>query len=244
MKTFVTSLLAVLCLICSLQSYAEDTVKQARWYQVNLTFFQQKSDHSIDEVFDYSHIDLNMSDIIRLYDNQQLSIADSSMNALLALHHENVNSNGFSLQNIASDWNDILEKLDPIKQPILYNAQWVQPVYASDFSLPIYFESSQQIHGISALKGLLKLHVSRFLHTELLFQFMPKQASSANDLISLQQNRRMRSKEVHYIDHPYIGVLVRIIPKENPLTPNELPNETDIPSSSDHEEESVLNTRL
>lgn len=223
---------------------AEEAVKNARWYQVNLTFFQQKPDHSIDEAFDYNHIEINMSDVIHLFGNEQMPLADSSMNAMLALHHENVNSNGFTLQNIASDWNEILEKLDPAKQPILYNAQWIQPVYASDYSLPIYFESSQQIHGVSALKGLLKLHISRFLHTDLAFQFMPKQATSANDLISLQQNRRMRSKEIHYIDHPYIGVLVRIIPKENPLTPSELPTDSEESLSPSHEEESVLNTRL
>jgi hypothetical protein len=35
--------------------------------------------------------------------------------------------------------------------------------------------------------------------------------------VALQQDRRMRSQELHYIDHPLIGLLVKITPYEFPL---------------------------
>lgn len=37
-------------------------------------------------------------------------------------------------------------------------------------------------------------------------------------IIAMQQKRRMRSKEIHYIDHPAIGILMYIIPYELPET--------------------------
>ncbi|MCK4704001.1 MAG: hypothetical protein KAT90_00855, partial [Gammaproteobacteria bacterium] len=42
-----------------------------------------------------------------------------------------------------------------------------------------------------------------------------------NNLISnpsypLQAHRRMRSKELHYIDHPLIGILIQINPVKKP----------------------------
>ena len=30
--------------------------------------------------------------------------------------------------------------------------------------------------------------------------------------VLMQQNRRMRSEEVHYLDHPMLGVLARVVP--------------------------------
>ena len=34
----------------------------------------------------------------------------------------------------------------------------------------------------------------------------------ANEVIVLEQSRRMRSQELHYIDHPRLGILIKIIP--------------------------------
>lgn len=42
-----------------------------------------------------------------------------------------------------------------------------------------------------------------------------------NQSIVLQQQRRMRSKELHYIDHPVLGVLIHITPYEAPEKPAE-----------------------
>jgi len=38
-----------------------------------------------------------------------------------------------------------------------------------------------------------------------------------SETITLQQKRRMRSSELHYIDHPRVGLLIKITPYEGPL---------------------------
>lgn len=39
-----------------------------------------------------------------------------------------------------------------------------------------------------------------------------------NDLIRVQGNLRMRSKEVHYLDHPKVGMIIQFLPYEPPAT--------------------------
>ena len=204
-------------------SYAENE-KKARWYQINLTLFQQKPDSSLDETFNFSELKLDMADAIQLHNDNTFTQASSGMNATLALHHENANGQAFTKQNIAADWQQYLEKLDPVSQPILYNSQWTQAVYDQPNSLPIYFESSLQRLGQPQLKGVIELHVSRYLHSKIDLQYIPEKARHLGETISLQQKRRMRSKEIHYLDHPLVGALIRIIPADHPLDVQALKN--------------------
>ncbi len=46
-------------------------------------------------------------------------------------------------------------------------------------------------------------------------------------ITTMQQKRRMRSKEIHYIDHPVIGILIYILPYELPETEPESEAEID-----------------
>ncbi len=231
-------LLICLMLITSF-SHSETTQKKARWYQINLTFFQQKPDSSLDEDFSFNELTLDMADTIQLNNDNTFTLANSGMNAAMALHHENVNGQAFTKQNISADWQEYLEKLDPVSQPILYNTQWTQAVYDQPNSLPIYFESSSTMLGQPQLKGVIELHVSRYLHSKLDLQFIPKDARNLGETISLQQKRRMRSKEIHYLDHPYLAALIRIIPAEHPLDVKAREhNKNEAPL------ESALNTKL
>lgn len=220
---------------------AEDPVKKARWYKVNLTLFKQKHDSSLDESFKFEPLDLAVSDIIQLHTDDTFTVSNSGINAPLALNHENANNKAFSLQNISDDWTQILSKLDPVNQPILYNAQWEQPVYDKQFTAPIYIESSTLHLGQPQLKGLFHLHVSRYLHSKFELQYLPKKSTTTADTLSIQQSRRMRSKELHYIDHPSVGALIRILPVPHPLAPQEAPPADALPEGA---EESVLSTRL
>lgn len=237
------SILMIAIVSFSGMAHAEDPVKKARWYKINLTLFQQKHDSSLDESFKFEPLEMVYSDIIQLHDEDTYNIATSGINASLALSHENANNTAFSLQNISDEWTELLNKLDPVNQPILYNAQWIQPVYDKQFTAPIYIESSAIHLGQPQLKGLFHLHVSRYLHSALELQYLPKKASSLSDTLSVKQSRRMRSKELHYIDHPAIGALIKIIPVEHPLTPMEAPQEP-VNGLPEGAEESVLSTRL
>jgi len=46
-------------------------------------------------------------------------------------------------------------------------------------------------------------------------------------ITTLRQQRRMRSEEVHYIDHPELGIIVKLIPYEVALPPTVEPEDTD-----------------
>ena len=79
------------------------------------------------------------------------------------------------------------------------------------------------------LEGLIKVILSRYLHVETDIVFRPRREELQEDIFSLelldqidqpvvyrlnQTRRRMRSRELHYLDNPVIGMLVLITPYE------------------------------
>ena len=89
----------------------------------------------------------------------------------------------------------------------------------------------------SILEGLLRVTLARYLHleAELTYQEkLPEVVNSNNPFSELdfeserskiekqgiihlkQDRRRIRSNELHYLDHPVLGMLVRITPYEKP----------------------------
>ncbi len=93
-----------------------------------------------------------------------------------------------------------------------------------------------------SLEGTIRVSVNRYLHVEFDLLRRRKQSapyssyeqsfgdslipkSQAYSLYRMQDMRRMRSGELHYIDHPLMGVLIKITPYElpepTPITPVE-----------------------
>ncbi len=71
----------------------------------------------------------------------------------------------------------------------------------------------------------LKLADSRSSVTTSLYQSdneMVVQETEVNTIFKLQHSRKMRSRELHYIDHPRIGILAYITPIEIPETATDL----------------------
>jgi hypothetical protein len=79
------------------------------------------------------------------------------------------------------------------------------------------------------LEGTIKVILSRYLHIETDIVFRPQREVLQDDIYSLelldkvdqpvvyrhnQIRRRMRSREIHYLDNPVIGMLVLITPYE------------------------------
>jgi hypothetical protein len=82
--------------------------------------------------------------------------------------------------------------------------------------------------------GLVRVSVERYLHLDLNLRLhLRATTTEATSLeygvpeIRLRQRRRMRSKELHYFDHPRFGVIALITPYEAV----EVPPETDIPAN-------------
>lgn len=77
-------------------------------------------------------------------------------------------------------------------------------------------ESSDITTEARELQGALRFHLSRYLHLEPLLWYGSDTDSGQRIWVRIDQNRRMRSEELHYLDHPLFGLLVRITPWKHP----------------------------
>lgn len=65
----------------------------------------------------------------------------------------------------------------------------------------------------STVNGSIRVHLGRFLHMQTQLAFTDEQTGQS---FRLSQSRKMRSRELHYIDNPRFGILTRILPIEEP----------------------------
>ena len=95
-------------------------------------------------------------------------------------------------------------------------------------------ENQQRLATPSILEGILRVTLARYLHLEAELSLREKQPELSGEnpfeildtntsapvtekqgIIHLkQQRRRIRSKELHYLDHPVLGILLLITPYE------------------------------
>ena len=63
----------------------------------------------------------------------------------------------------------------------------------------------------STINGLITVHLGRFLHMDAQLVYTDTETQQS---FRLSQSRKMRSRELHYIDNPRFGILTRILPIE------------------------------
>jgi hypothetical protein len=86
---------------------------------------------------------------------------------------------------------------------------------------------------LNELDGSVKLVLGRYLHiyTDLIFRkpvIVERLDEETQELtetqtlfdIPIQSHRRMRSRELHYIDHPMAGILIEVTPLEGDKEPS------------------------
>lgn len=123
---------------------------------------------------------------------------------------------------------------------VLYHQAWRQTIYAR--KTHIFISGGKSIGGHQELEGSIALSVGQYLKIQTnlwLSQFAPAGTNvtevwpslpqlpfadtGASDktqdylikrIVKVAQERSMRSNEVHYIDHPLLGIVVKIIPYE------------------------------
>ena len=72
-----------------------------------------------------------------------------------------------------------------------------------------------------AVAEILRVRLGRFLHVESRLVYHDVEEGRSYRLF---ESRKMRSRELHYIDNPRFGILTRIVPVENTATEAELDN--------------------
>lgn len=115
---------------------------------------------------------------------------------------------------------------------ILYHGAWIQHIGSRNQVVPVHIKGGQSFsEGSNEIEGTLKASVSRYLHVDadLIFQKSVKVASQSGSgmfriggnegdgsaqmhSFRLKQSHKMRSNELHYMDHPLFGALVLITP--------------------------------
>ena len=103
----------------------------------------------------------------------------------------------------------------------LAHLAWRQAVPGRQRVKPVALPNAGNNPNKAYVDGLVRVAVERYLHLDL---HLPASAAAATlpeaeseygvPEIRLRQQRRMRSKELHYFDHPRFGVIALITPYE------------------------------
>jgi hypothetical protein len=121
---------------------------------------------------------------------------------------------------------------------VLLHGRWLQAVPARDAPAPILIQAGENFAGTRELEGTVAATLGRYLHfqatllyrapnlglqpIDILLRDDGSTAQSIPDLeeplsyLLLDESRRMRSEEIHYLDHPKFGIVVRIDPVKIP----------------------------
>ncbi|NOQ13347.1 MAG: hypothetical protein GQ583_02545 [Methyloprofundus sp.] len=93
-------------------------------------------------------------------------------------------------------------------QPFYYQS-WRIPVGSGSVSLPI------DISGVDTdLNGWIKVQRGHLLHIIADFEFSPPASGAESLIYRLTEKRRVLLNDVHYLDHPVFGAVVKVSPVE------------------------------
>lgn len=230
-KYFISVLahLSILMMLCSIHAQAqtetESPQNHERLYQVELIVFARNQaapeEHwPTDIKLAYPENLLNLKGETSAYEEFSLLAPNER---LLNPHAATVSKGGYSL---------------------LYHQAWRQMIYGRKTHIAI--NGGKTFNGHQELEGSIALSVGQYLRIQTnlwLTQFvpvgsnvtetwpkLPPQPNMANNegetnqdylikrIVKLNQERSMRSNEIHYIDHPLLGIIVKIVPVETSST--------------------------
>lgn len=191
--------------------FAEDPAP--RWYMVNLTIFAQGNNAQNEERFNNAMLNNNVADVVQLSSQPaENTSATAATVAPILLHHNKNTANGaYLLQTLSPEWQAINRKLENGKQNVLFTGQWQQPMYDEKNALPIYLESTTTTLGVPSMRALFTISIAKFLQSQFEINYLNAQNDSTEPVL-IKTTRRMRSGEIHYIDHPLVGILIKYTP--------------------------------
>ena len=110
-------------------------------------------------------------------------------------------------------------KNSPLYQ-LHYHQSWHQPIKIKSKAKSINIESANEM-----VLGHIRIHKATYLHVTLELQLdsiSPHENTSPNiegvPKPYLAQARRIRSKKLHFFDHPNMGALLKLSPVESPIS--------------------------
>jgi hypothetical protein len=116
---------------------------------------------------------------------------------------------------------------------ILFHGRWLQAVPPREAAEPVLVTGGVGFDGVRELMGSAAVTVGRYLHFQVALNYTAPELGATPAVLAMRgdggielvnpalpprgymtmvQSRRMRSEELHYLDHPKLGVIVRIDP--------------------------------
>ena len=171
-------------------SLSSDLAGQDDIYTVEIVLFQQASPSVNQEVWPDDFMPLDYSDETRLrqHDGMPMSLNETLARTDFALNGEasRLSRNGYS---------------------VLYHNSWVQKFSPNSKTKLVLTDPNL------SLEGTLNIERQRFLHVYPDIRLDLRSILGQNaPVVRMQESRRMRSSELHYIDHPVLGMLVLFRP--------------------------------
>lgn len=219
MKNFISSIFSLLLLLTVISVHAATPR-----YNIEIVIFEDTSGRYIDsEQWPIIHHSENEFTIETVSTTSEINRKKSGYDNIMELTHQVSDALG---KHVAK-----LNESD--RYNVLLHHSWQQAGLNNVDAISIQVNSSavkktdvenQKLE--SSVQGSLKLILGRYLHihTDLLYKrFNHNDMQTVSALNSkvfsefkIQSQRRMRSKELHYIDHPLVGILVLVTPIKPP----------------------------
>jgi hypothetical protein len=106
---------------------------------------------------------------------------------------------------------------------VVFHRAWIQPVPDRDQLRPMLIQIRDRADSVARIEGFLGITRGRYLHIDARLWYAVNANQTAIEAeepsyMELREQRRMRSGELHYLDHPKFGVLARVDPIQPPET--------------------------
>lgn len=202
------------------------------WYEVELLVVAQRKPDAGSEIWPLKTLPpLSVENMLTVPAPGQAMIAGKI--APLALENYRLTTEA---QRIAADAN----------HELLLHTGWRQPGLAREQSIAVRLHAVET-HAVTEdaataettvsqipprLDGTIRLILARYLHLEADLRYREADAPQGSGFFSLfsdqtaekpiyrlSESRRMRSREVHYLDHPMFGIIAVVTPYEVPAPP-------------------------
>lgn len=203
MKKYLQSILTFICLLCVSQgAFASDT-----GYEVELIIFEDAKAR-YQQTEDWSYNDMLQKNLAA-HKAEKKPIRDPQYR-VLRWNEGKLAANAKSLANNPN-------------YRILVRKRWKQTGLGPDETFDIAINSQLKQDGDdegssspSYISGYVKLVMSRYLHFSVDLEYFKPETNSSQGPVyrkyPVVAERRMRSKETHYIDHPLVGIVVHATP--------------------------------
>ena len=133
------------------------------------------------------------------------------LEATVKAHEQRLADTSYEWQRLAPGLAAVLPPLRG-RFDVLASGSWHQAVPARDQPFPLLVQlADAESAAPFVLEGWFGVTLGRYLHFEA--QLMLRRAP---DAAVLSERRRMRTNEIHYLDHPAFGLLVRATPVAPP----------------------------